>query len=336
MKRRTILKVSSVTAAAAAMGILPKIAWSQTRWDLANEYESGSLHAETDRVFADTLEELTGGDIRITHHTGGALGYASVDHFDAVGDGALPMADTLLTQLGGINPLFELSSLPFLVADMNEARILWEIAQPYYDEVFRANNQMVLYASAWPPSGIWANHTVRTMDDLDGLRIRTYDANGTRTFRESVARPNQLSWSDVIPQLQAGGIDAVLTSAEGGVAASMWEHLRAFTEINYASPLNVGHINLMEFEALPQDHQDAVMEAAQAANDYTWENVPRRVEQNYEELAQQDVDVETAPDDEVMEHLQQAADSVIEAWVDGAGSAAEEILNEFYDRVGRG
>ena len=335
MKRRTILKVTSLTAAAAAAGVLPKIAFSQTRWDLANEYESGSLHAETDRVFADTLEELTNGEIQITHHTGGALGYDSVDHFDAVGDGALPMADTLLTQLGGINQLFELSSLPFLVADMDEARILWEIAQPYYDEVFRANNQILLYASAWPPSGIWADRPIRSMEDLDGLRIRTYDANGTRTFRESVGRPNQLSWSDVIPQLQAGGIDAVLTSAEGGVAANMWENLAAFTEINYASPLNAGHINKMEFEALSGDQQDAVMQAAQAAIDYTWENVPRRVEQNYAEMEEHGVDIETSPDAEMMEHLQEAAESVIERWSDGAGSAGQEILDEFYSRVGR-
>ena len=43
-----------------------------------------------------------------------ALGYKSKDQFDAVTDGAVPLADTYMGPLRGVHPIFLLSSLPFL------------------------------------------------------------------------------------------------------------------------------------------------------------------------------------------------------------------------------
>ena len=106
------------------------------KWDMANEYNDSSLHAEAQIKFAEVLEEKTQGDITIMHHFGGAMGYESQDQFDAVADGALPIANTNLTTLGGIDPFFLLSSLPFLVRSADEAQALWNAAQPSYAEIF--------------------------------------------------------------------------------------------------------------------------------------------------------------------------------------------------------
>src|SRR5690625_2553842 len=91
-------------------------------WDMVNEYNDSSLHAATQLLFGEILEEQTNGDIIINHHFGGAMGYSSQDQFDAVGDGALQLANTNITTLGGIDPIFLLSFLPFLVSVDKEAR----------------------------------------------------------------------------------------------------------------------------------------------------------------------------------------------------------------------
>ncbi len=51
--------------------------------------------------------------------------------------------------------------------------------------------------------------------NLSGLKIRAWDASGTRTLKTAGAAAVQMSWADVVPQLSSGGIEAVLTSAEG-------------------------------------------------------------------------------------------------------------------------
>ena len=113
------------------------------------------------------------------------------------------------------------------------------MARPHFERVFAKHDQILLYASPWPPSGIWAKQPVDNIGALKNLKIRTYDRNGTITLKAAGAAAVKLSWADVVPQLGTGGIQAVLTSAEGGVNAKFWEHLDHFTEINYAMPLSM-------------------------------------------------------------------------------------------------
>ena len=74
-------------ALAAALALGTGVAGAaEYNWDLANEYQASSIFGEGDAVFAEKLAELSGGRIKVTLHMGGALGYKSVDHFDAVGE----------------------------------------------------------------------------------------------------------------------------------------------------------------------------------------------------------------------------------------------------------
>lgn len=303
-------------------------------WDLANEYNATSIHAEGDVYFADVLMEKSGGEIKIVHHFGGALGYKSLDQFDAVGDGAIPIADTYVGPLGGIDPMFLLPSLPFLAKTAEEARLLYEIAKPYYDEIFAANNQKLLYASPWPPSGIWAKKPVDSMAALRNLKIRTYDANGTITLKAAGAAPIQLSWADVVPQLSTGGIEAVLTSAEGGANAKFWEHLSHFTEINYAMPLNMVHINLDVFNGLSPELQQAVLDAAEATSERNWQAVLQRVEANYAEMRQNGVTVVTGVPDDYLAALNEAGREALDDWLAKTGDKGRTIIDAYQQQRG--
>src|SRR5690606_27651052 len=148
----------------------------EVKWDMANEYAASSLHGEAQTLFGETLTKETNGAIEITNHFGASLGYKSREQFDAVGDGGLPIANTNTGPLAGIDPLFLLSSLPFLVRNPYDAKLLWEVALPYYQKVFADNNQILLFASPWPPAGIWANKPLTSKEDLAGLKIRAWDA----------------------------------------------------------------------------------------------------------------------------------------------------------------
>ncbi|MEO1331300.1 MAG: TRAP transporter substrate-binding protein [Pseudomonadota bacterium] len=315
--------------AIAALGVVsPK----EIQWDMANEYNDTSIHAEGDKVFAAALLEKTGGAIKITHHFGGAIGFKSKDQLDAVADGALPIANTFVGPLGGIDPMFLLPSLPFLAATPTEARRLYEIAKPRYEAVFAANNQKLLYSSPWPPSGFWAHAPMDSLEALSGLKIRTYDANGTVTLKAAGAAPIQLSWADVAPQLATGGVSGVLTSAESGVNGKFWEHLSHFTEANYAMPLNMVHINLDVWNDLDADQQAAVLAAAKAAEDYTWNEVKQRVASNYQEMRENGIVIVDGLAPEYLAALRAAGDEARAVWIEKTGPDGAAILAEFQRR----
>ena len=302
---------------------------AEINWDMANEYNDTSIHAEGDKVFAKALEEKSGGKIKITHHFGGSIGFKSKDQLDAVGEGALPIADTYVGPLGGIDPMFLLPSLPFLAATPEDARRLYDIAKPHYEKIFDANNQKLLYSSPWPPSGIWAKKAVDNKGALTNLKIRTYDANGTVTLKEAGAAPIQLSWADVVPQLSTGGISAVLTSAEGGTNSKFWEHLSHFTEVNYAMPLNMVHINKDVWNGLSPELQKAVLEAAQVAEDRNWNAVKARVEQNYADMKANNMTVVQGVSAEFLGELNAAGQKALESWLEKTGDTGKAIMDAY-------
>ena len=305
------------------------------KWDMANEYPPKSIHGENDAYFSKLLSEKSKGQIVITHHYGASLGYKSKDQYDAVTDGALPIADTYVGPLRGIHPIFLLSSLPFLARTIDDAKTLWTVSADYYNKVLEKSGQILLWVSPWPPSGIWAKKPIKTLDDLKNLKIRTYDPNGTITFKNIGAAPIQLSWADVVPQLGTGGIDAVLTSAEGGVSAKFWDLLSHFSEINYCAPLNMIHMNKGVFDGLSDELKKAVMDTAKEANEHSWEAAKTRVAQNYKDMREHGMTVvEDVPDD-LKAKLAEAGKPAVEEWLQKMGGDGEKMLADYNKAIGK-
>ncbi|WP_016914870.1 TRAP transporter substrate-binding protein [Vreelandella stevensii] len=329
LKQGRYAPATALLALLSVSAVLPSAHAQTHRLDFSNEYNASSIHAQGDAYFIERVDELTQGEVAITLHTGGALGFNSGDHFYAVADGAIDIADTLSGTMSGVDSIFLLSSLPFLVNDIEDARRLYDIARPYYEAVFEDNDQVLLYASPWPPSGIWSRGDIEHASDLQGLKIRTFDRSGTETFRNLGASPVSLSWGDVVPQLATGGISAVLTSAEAGANASFWEHQDYFSAVQYAIPLNMVHMNKAVFDALDETQQEAVLEAARLTDEHNWEAVITRTEENYRTLAEHGVVVNDPATQDVMEALSQASESVIDNWLATSGEVGEAILDAF-------
>lgn len=331
-----LLSLSQCVIASLAFGLgLTSALAADYKWDFANEYQASSMHGEGDAYFAEKLQKLSSGKIELTLHMGGALGYKSKDHFDAVGDGAIPLADSYTGAWQGFDPIFTMPALPFLAATVEEAYALYQAAKPDYEKTFAANNQKLLYATAWPPSGMWGKKPLDSSDAIQNLRIRSYDPNGTKTLVAAGAAPIQLSWADVVPQLSTGGIDAVLTSAEGGVNAKFWEHLNHFTEINYAMPLSMVHINLDVYNALSDDLKKAVDEAAAATEKFNWDALVDRRKNNYKTMSENGVTVVTGVSKDYLDFLTKSGQVALNDWLEKMGERGEKIITDYQQRAGK-
>lgn len=321
-----------LTFSLAVLAAAPAIA--ETRMDLANEYPAGTIHADIADEFIKELAELTSGDVTVTAHHGGALGYRSADQLDAVGDGAVQMASSYSGAWSGINPIFLASSLPFVAPGLDQTRTLYEQAKPFYEAALEENNQVLLYATPWPPSGIWSKMPLATAEDVANLTIRTSDALGVQTMSNAGAHPIQLSWTDVVPQLSTNGINAVLTSADGGVSAQFWEYLEYYSELNYALPLQVTHMNRDALEALSDEDRAALLEAASAAEAYGWNLITERLSNNYAKLAEEGVEVSSAPSEELAALFAEAGMPVVEEWKANVGEDAVTLLSNYQKALG--
>lgn len=321
---------NTLLAATIALTALPGAAFGQAHsWNLANEYADTSIMGEADKVFIAAVEEASKGDIKITAHFGGALGYKSVDQFDAVGDGALELADTQTSLLSGIEPIFLLSALPFAASSPAEAKLLFDVARPHYEATFEKHNQVLLWATPWPPAGIWANQPVTTIEDIKALKVRGWDTSGVVTMLNAGAVAVQVSWADTVPQLAAGSLNSVLTSADGGASSKFWEFLSHFTAVNYSMSLNMVHMNKDVFDALSPEEQKIIRDAAEKASTHAWAALESRVAQNYVDMKANGMTVVEDVPEELLVHLRKSGEPVYAEWLAQVGPVGQEILDEF-------
>lgn len=305
-------------------------------WDMPNEYPATSVQGRGDKTFSKLLKEKSGGQIKISHHFGGALGLKSKDQLDAVGDGIVQVANTFIPPLGGVDSIFLLSSLPFLSSNVDEARKLFDAARQDYDRVLSKFNQRLLYSSPWPSSGIWGKEPLVSHNAVNNLKMRTYDANGTMVFRSMGSAPIQLSWADIVPQLSTGGISAVLTSIEAGLSSSFNDYVTHFTAINYDSTINLVTINRDVWEDLSPELQKAVTDAAKETEDQLWANANEVIQRSYVEAERRGITIISTVPEDFRKEMQDAATPVIEAWAKKMGPNGNKILSAYQDAINAG
>lgn len=305
------------------------------KWDMPDTFSRTSSDGVADQLFAKLVKEKTDGRIIITNHFDGSLGYRGVDILNAVQDGAVPVARHAPSYYGGFDGMFLLSTLPFLIEKPEDVDTMARVIEPYIADTFADYNQVIVSTGLFPPSGLWSKDGVNSLEELQGLKVRAFDLNSLETFTAAGAAAINMNWGDVIPALSTGAIEGVVTSADLGNASGMNEYLPNFLEINWATPLSAITVNKDEWDSLPPDLQQAVMEAGAETTEKTLARLRDQVAQNYEELRARGTTVSENPDPELMKALREAAKPVIARWRESVGDR-QKALDEYLKAVGRG
>ena len=324
--------ISTTFAAVTALAFTAPVIAADFAWDMPNEYGEKSVTGESDKVFAERLKKNSNGRIVITNHFGGSLGYKSKDHWSAVEDGAVPIASTYTGVFAGFDPIFLLNNMPFMATNPVQSRTLLDAAKPWYQKAFAKSNQMLLLTEPWTPVGIWSKKRINSGAEMKDLRIRTYDKNGTITLKNIGAAAIQMSWADVVPALSTNTIEAVLTSAEGGLSAKFYDYLNHFHYVNFTMGSNMVHINKKTFEDMPADLQKVVLDTAKEVEDELWSRIQARMDGNVQRLIDNGVkpinDVPAAFIDE----LKVAGKAAIDEWRQKLGAAeADKVVGAYQD-----
>lgn len=88
-----------------------------------------------------------------------------------------------------------------LTSGEEDTKRLYDVARPHYEAALARFHQKLLFASPWPPSGIWAKRTIATPADIAALKIRTYDATSTDVFIRLGASAFNISFADLVGKL---------------------------------------------------------------------------------------------------------------------------------------
>jgi TRAP-type transport system periplasmic protein len=303
------------------------------RLDLVNEYPASSLPGEADRHFAERVAERLGDRLVIRPVPDAKSGLRSREQLAAVAAGTVAMADTFGGAIGDLDPVFALSSLPFLTPTVERARRLFELAEARYRDAFEKRNQKLLYISPWPASGLWTRRPVDGAAALKSLRVRTYDATGTVLFQRLSSSAEIVSFADLEPRFAADSIDAVLSSGDGGAGRQLWRRLPYFAAINYAVPLSFTTINLGVWNGLDAETRQALEAIGRETSERQWRAMVGRLETNYAAMRANGMTILDPVPQELAEALAGAADAALQSWSARASEADREVIRRYRSLV---
>lgn len=244
------------------LGVAP--AWGQTKWDLSTVWPDSNYHTQNAKKFAQEVKTATGGTVEITVKDGGQLGFKGPEHLRAVRDGLVPMADILIFQQIGDEPLLGIDSLPFLVGSTEDFKVFYKYARPEYEKVAARNNQKILYMAPWPSVYLFLKVKAPTLDGLKNIKIRIPDKNTQDMLAAAGMSPVLIPWGETLPALASGTVAGVSTSAVSAVDGKFWELLKP----GYIYPTNhiwtseMVTVNLDAWKKLKPEQQKAIEDTA--------------------------------------------------------------------------
>ena len=277
--------------------------------------------------FADEVDKLTGGKLKITLHPGGSL-YKANEIKRAVQTGQVPSAEFILSGATNENPLFGVDSIPFLATTYAESKRLYLAAKPAQEKLLAAQGVKVLFSVPWPGQSLYSLKPVSTPADFAGTKMRAYNPATTRIAQLLKAQPVTIQLSELGQALATNTVQNFLTSSASGVESKLYEQVKYFYPVSAWLPRNATVVNQKAFDALDKPLQDAVLKAASAAEERGWATSERVDKEFIKELSAKGMTV-AEPSDSIKKELASIGESMTADWVKSAGAEGQAIIDAY-------
>ncbi len=308
--------------------------FAKTKWDMHLNYPINNYHTKAAQEFAEKVKAATNGELEIVLHPGSSLGFKGQELLRVLAEGQLSIAEVPPGMVEGDAPLMALTAQPFLAANFQEQALLYDLVKPVYAKVLQKFKQFTLWSSPWPFAGIYTSRPIKSLADLNGLKMRVYDGTGEAFGKLTGIAARNLPFSEVYPAMKSGLLDSLYTSSVSGVDAKAWEMTKYFTRINIVGPINLFNVNQTAWDKLPKDVQNTVMKLSKESEEEIWKKVVQMDQESMETLKKNGITIlDVGP--EFRKELDQVGSKLREEWLRKAGTDAQGVLADFYKKTGR-
>ena len=315
-----------VLAIALAGGLATAVA-AETKWDMPVPYPAGNFHTKNGLQFAQDVEKATNGSLKIQVHPAGSL----IKHPEikrAVRQGSAPIGEILASLAANEAPVYGFDSLPFLATGYAGAKKLYAVQRPYLEKQLASEGLMLLYSAPWPPQGLYSKRELKSVDDLKGLKFRTYNPMIGRIASLAGAIPTQIEVPDLATAFATGRVDVMITSASTGVDTKAEDYLTHYHDTQAWLPRNIVFVNKAAYDKLTDAEKKAVQAAAKAAEDRGWKASEEEMTIKTNALRAAKIIV-LPPSDALKAGLTKIGDTIASEWAAAAGADGKAMIDAY-------
>jgi TRAP-type mannitol/chloroaromatic compound transport system substrate-binding protein len=336
MRRRDLLTTAAAGAAGGAALPAPALAQATIRANLVGTFPRGlpGVGVNGERL-AQRLNALSDGRLEVTYFGGGEL-VPPFGVFDAVASGAAEFGHTApYFAVGQVRSAMYFTTFPYALTQNELAGwIRFGGGQELWDEAYAPHGVKPFYAGgSGAQAGGWFKKEIRSIDDLQGLKMRIAGLGGDVMKRLGVAAVITPP-AEIFTALQTGVVDAAEfvgpwnDLALGLHRVAPYYYMPGFAE---PGPALEAIVNLEFYEGLSPWLKTVVANAAAATADETVADFRYHNTRVLRELESKGARPSLFPED-VVARLGEASRAAIEAYPQG-DPMCERIHGPYFDYV---
>lgn len=296
---------------------------------------AGGTQDAAGKKFAEEFEARTGGehDVKMFHN--GQLGSEQ----DTVNDAAMGLLDFSVLAINNITPFSPtvgVLTLPYMILSPEEAVQLTQgdVGKELVENTIRDSGVRII---AWSYAGyrVLSNskHPITTMADLSDIVVRVpKNEIMIDTYNSWGNNPTPMAWSETFTALQQGVVDGQDTPYITIHAMKFYEVQKYITNLRYLFLLEPIIISEGIFQEQSPEVQQAILEAGQAATEFSAQYLADTEAKLKEDLIAKGMQIDDPANDE-KEWIEAATTQVWPKFYDSIGG--KDKLNEILASLGR-
>ncbi len=210
MKMKRFSVVVAAVVAIALLGAGNVTAAKTIKWKMSTTWTPAIQLIENDKHFAEIVNTLAKGKLKITFFEGGSL-VPPFELFDAVAKGTLQAGGEWPNYWSGKNTVFDLlGSYPYGLTPIDYMVWIWQGGGfELYQEAYGKFGLVYLPTGVTPmESGVRGHKPIKSLEDFKGLKIRMSGRTQGKILQQLGAAQTMMAGGEIYQALEQGVIDA--------------------------------------------------------------------------------------------------------------------------------
>jgi TRAP-type transport system periplasmic protein len=271
---RTSCKAAVALALCSAISLIPSWAQAQDSKQRLIRFGYGlneqSNQGRAAKIFADEVEKISGGKMKIRSVGAAALG-SDVQMQQALIGGAQEMMVGSTATLVGITKEMGLWDTPFLFSNTQEADAVLDgpIGQKVMDKLQEKGLVGLVYWENGFRNLTNNKRAVSKLEDLDGIKLRVMQNNiYLDSFKTLGANAVPMAFSELFTALETKAVDGQENPFNTILSSKFFEVQRFLTVTNHVYSPWIILVSKKYWDGLGKDEQQTLMQAAKKSRDF--------------------------------------------------------------------
>ena len=263
-----------VIAAAAASLCIPLLAPAQnpSGMRIAGNFSSNTKHVDSiEKPFFQQLPKSADLAISINYNPMDVLNVQAADALRLLRSGTFDVMSVQIGMASRDDPFFEGVDLIGVSTNMKDLRQAVNAYREVFDQRLQARfNAKVM--TLWPfgPQVFYCNKAIRGIDDIKGLKVRSFTPSMAALIQYLGATPVTLQFSEVYTSLQRGVADCGVTSPTSGNTGKWPEVTTHFLPLSVSGSVQGHFMNLAYFNKYTPEARAKLVSEFRKMEDQMW------------------------------------------------------------------